>query len=371
MLLVLSNMEDKLKNSFATITDPRIERHKKHSLTDIISLTIIASICGIESWESIEDFGKSRIELLKTILELENGIPSHDTIERLFKRIESKEFEKSFMNWTDHIRVKTQGQIINFDGKTIRGSKDKSNNKYALQMVSAWCGENNLVLGQIKTQAKINEIAALKELITLMDIEDCLITIDAMGCQKEIVKMIVDKNADYVIAVKENQGNLLKEIKDSFRFLKPNDTHEELTKDHGRIEARKCEIITNLEMIETKQQWEKLTTLIKVSSSRTIGTEQTKEERYYISCQNKEALHFQNAIRKHWSIENSLHWVLDVQFNEDHIRKRKDNAGENMVIVRRIALNKLKQHSFKRFGVNNKRLKAAYDDKFLLQVLKN
>jgi predicted transposase YbfD/YdcC len=364
-------MNHPFERVIADLEDPRIDRCKRHSLEDIIVLTIIAVICGAESWESIADFGESKKEFLKTILELPNGIPSHDTIERLYKRLDSSQFEKCLIAWTNQLRQKKEGQLINMDGKTIRGSRDEGNGKYALHMVSAWCSENELVLGQIKTFAKINEIEAIKQLLDLLDIKGCVISIDAMGCQRDIAAKIVEKSGDYLLAIKDNQLTLKEETEALFNAIAVQSTDKQITKDHGRIEERTCQVIHNLDLLDCKEQWKGLKSIVKINATRTEKEKTTHEIRYYISSQEQTAEYYNAAVRGHWGIENSLHWVLDVQFDEDFSRKRKDNAGENFAIVRRIALNKLKGFKYKRFGVMNKRLKAAWDNEFLLNVLEN
>lgn len=362
-------METEIINILSGIKDPRIERCKKHLLEDIIILTVIAVLCGAEGWETIEEFGKSRKDFLKTILRLPNGIPSHDTLERLFKRLDSNAFEKCFIEWTDRIENKSNGRIISIDGKSVNGSRDSAAGKYAIHMVSAWCGENQLVLGQIRTEAKINEIEAIKELIELIDITGSIITIDAMGCQKDIAQKITNKEADYILAVKDNQKGLHQQVQASFGQLKPDSTNCQQEKNHGRIEDRTCEVIYNMKWLENEDDWTGLKSLVKVTATRTVNNQTSNETRYFISSKKETAAYFNSAVRNHWGIENSLHWVLDVQFNEDRTRKRKENAAENFVIVRRIALNLLKKHPYKRLGVNNRRLKAAWDDVYLKKIL--
>jgi predicted transposase YbfD/YdcC len=364
-------MKKETSSYFSKIHDPRVDRCKAHLLEDILLLAIIAVICGCESWETIEEFGKSKKEFLKGYLKMPNGIPSHDTIERLFKRIDSKEFSKSFMAWSDSFRIKGQGEFLNIDGKTLRGSKDEINGKYAIHLVSAWSHQNRLVLGQVKTVGKSNEIAAVKELLTLLDIKGSVITTDAMSCQKDIVRQICDKEADYIIAIKDNQKNLKEAIEFEFKIQSNILQHETLEKNHGRIETRICEVITDITGIENIDSWKNLQTVIKLTSIREIKDTTTKEERLYISSLNQTAEYFNTAIRNHWAIENNLHWVLDVQFNEDHSRKRKDNAAENFAIVRRFALTKITQSPLKRYGVNNRRLIASWNNEYLTEILKN
>ena len=333
---------------FSSIPDPRIERCKFHLLEDIILLSIIAVICGCESWETIEEFGKSKKEFLKGYLKIPNGIPSHDTIERLFKRMESKAFGESFMQWADSMRSKGGGEFLNIDGKTLCGSKDEGSGKYAIHLVSAWSHQNRLVLGQVKTEGKSNEIAAVKELLTLLDIKGAVITADAMSCQKDIVKQICDKEADYIIAIKDNQKNLKEDIEYEFKTQSKISTCETLDKGHGRIETRICQVIENLTELENKECWHNLKSIIKITSERAIKNVTTKEERYYISSLNQTTDYFNLAIGNHWAVENNLHWVLDVQFNEDRSRKRKDNAAENFALVRKFALTGLARTPLKR-----------------------
>ena len=354
---------------FKGIDDPRIERTKLHMLEDIFGLTLIAVVCGSESWELIEEFGKRRHDLLSQLLELPNGIPSHDTIERLFKRVDSKEFEQVFINWTSSLCLTTKGKLISFDGKNIRGSQDEINGKYAIHMVSAWCNDNQMSLGQIKTKAKINEIEAIGELLDLINVEGSILTIDAMGCQKAIAEKIIDKNADYILAVKDNQKSLYDEVIQSFKIQSLHDVDEYITKDHGRIETRKCSVITDLKWIDEAPKWKGLKSIIKIDSQRETGNKIQNHTRYYISSSLLSAKEFNGHIQSHWGIENSCHWVLDVQFREDESRKRKDEGAANFAIIRRMALNLLKQRKYKRFGTNNKRLIAAMDDDFLFSVL--
>jgi len=365
-------MKKKTASYFSNIPDPRIDRCKAHLLEDIILLTIIAVICGCESWETIEEFGKSKKEFLREYLQLPNGIPSHDTIERLFKRMNSKAFEKSFMDWSNAKRIKSQGEFLNIDGKTLRGSKDEHSGKYAIHLVSAWSYQNRLVLGQVKTAGKSNEIVAVKELLNLLDIKGAIITADAMSCQKEIVQQICEKKADYIIAIKDNQKNLKEAIEFEFKIQSKILRHETIEKNHGRIETRICEVIKDLREIENTESWVNLKTIIKITSQREIKNMMSKkEERFYITSLDQPAEYFNTAIRNHWAVENNLHWMLDVQFNEDHSRKRKDNAAENFAIVRRFALTRITQAPLKRYGVNNRRMIASWNNEYLTKILGN
>lgn len=360
-----------LKEYIGDIPDPRLDRRKLHSLVDIVLLVLISVICGCESWETIEEFGKSKKDFLQKYLSLLHGIPSHDTIERLFKRLDSKVFSDILMKWSDSLRTKAVGDIVSIDGKTVCGSKDETNGKYAIHLVSAWCSKNRIVLGQVKTACKTNEIQAVKELLDMLDIEGAVITADAMSCQKEIVKQIVDKKADYIIAVKDNQKNLRQDIAYEFRTHAQIEVHQTMEKEHGRIETRTCQVISQLKELEGKENWSGLTSIIKITAIREIKGKRTEEERFYIASQLGTAEYFNNAVRSHWGIENSLHWTLDVQFNEDKSRKRERNAAENFAIIRRMALQKLTKTPLKRYGVNNRRLIASWNQEYLMEVLKN
>jgi predicted transposase YbfD/YdcC len=357
---------------FRNIPDPRIERCKLHPLESIIALTVISVICGAEGWETIEEFGKSKEEFLKTIIPLPHGIPSHDTLERVFERLNPIKFEEVFMAWCKQIHQKSEGQFISIDGKTIRGSRDTFVGKSAIHLVSAWACENHIVLGHVKVAGKDNEIQAIKELLTLLDLSGSVITIDAMGCQKAIAQQIIEKEADYILAVKGNQEELFIQIINLFEKRIPDNKDEWLDKDHGRIETRTCTIINNLDWIEEeKSQWCSLNTVIKIEAKREVQGKTSTEVRYYISSLKENANYFNKAIRGHWGIENSQHWVLDVGFREDESRKRKGYSDENFAIVRRIALNAIKKEKSTRMGVNNKRLKAGWNDNYLISILKN
>lgn len=361
----------KLQEIFSAIPDPRIDRRKLHPLEDILLLSLIAVICGVESYEGIELFGKSKEDFLKTLMPLPNGIPSHDTIERLMKRLDCRLFEQAFITWTATLAQNTEGRIISIDGKTVRGSRDNEAGKYALHLVSAWCDANQMVLGQIKTDVKANEIKAIPKLLELIDIKGSVITIDAMGCQKEIAEKIIEKEADYILAVKQNQKLLYEQIAGAFAHQKVNHQATKTEGDHGRIEQRQCSVINDLKWIDEGQKWQGIQSIIKVDSSREIKDKITTETRYYISSIKQNAVYFNQAVRTHWGIENSLHWILDVQFREDESRKRKDHSAENFSIIRRMALNKVKNVPLRRLGVNLKRHVAGWDNDFLLKILLN
>lgn len=363
-------MKTSLHQHFEVISDPRIKRNKKHLLIDIIILTIIAVICGAESWDSIEMFGKTKIKFLQNFLKLPNGIPSHDTINRVFSMLNPRRFEQVFVQWTNSLVTNNNGlDCISIDGKTVRRSKDSYHEKSPVHLVNAWSNQNQLVLGQFKTDCKSNEITAIPELLDLLDIEGSIITIDAMGAQTKIADKIVDGGADYILALKGNQKELREEIESIYRVQKPEQTNETVEKGHGRIETRKCNLITDLEFLHGKEKWTNLTSLIEIKSERTINDKTTTEARYYISSLDASAADFNKYIRMHWGVENSLHWTLDMVFREDEQRKRHGKSAQNFALVNKIALNLLKQDRSKG-SLRTKRLRAGWDEQFLLKVLK-
>lgn len=368
-----------IRKHFSKVKDPRIDRTKRHKLLDMILIAICGVICGADSWVDIELFGKSKLEWLKTILTLPNGIPSHDTFGRVFAIINPEEFEKSFMEWVQAINELTQGQVIAIDGKQLRGSQDSENGKGAIYMVSAWATENELVLGQRKVDDKSNEITAIPKLLRLLEIAGCIVTIDAIGTQTKITKTIVEQAGDYLLAVKENQGNLYEDIHDLFEDDRrynfegaPYDYAKSVNKDHGRIEIRQCWAISApeyLAQIRDRDRWHGLNSLAMIVSERRIGEESEIQTRYFITSLDSQAEKILKVKRSHWGIENRLHWVLDIAFDEDRSRVRKDNAPQNFAVLRHIAVNLLKQEHTVKAGIKAKRLKCGWDADYLLKVL--
>jgi predicted transposase YbfD/YdcC len=365
---------------FKDIKDPRINRKKLYPLEEIFLVTISAVICGAEGWSDLELYGRKKLEYFRTILPFKNGIPTDDTFRRLFRVLEPKVFQEKFIAWVESLQ-ENNPKFVAVDGKTLRRSYDKGDNKAALHMISAWSSEQGIVLGQLKTEDKSNEITAIPELLELLSIKSSIVTIDAMGCQKKIVEKIVSKEADYVISVKENQKSLHNEITKFFNRHKALGykgrgyefaAYEETDKGHNRIELRKCIVIDQISWMENQEYWKNLKSIVMVESTRIVNNKTSHETRYYISSLPANAELILKAVRSHWSIENSLHWVLDVTFNEDQSRIRKGNAPQNIAIIKHIALNLLKsaKTNFKRVSVKALRKAAGWDNHTLFNVLK-
>ena len=368
-----------IMDHFADLKDPRIERSKRHQLLDIIAIAICAVICGADSWVHVELFGRSKEEWFRTFLKLPNGIPSHDTFGDVFARLDSEQFQRCFMQWSQAVADLMPGEVVAIDGKTARRSHDQRAGKAAIHLVSAWASANTLTLGQVKTEEKSNEITAIPQLLELLELKGCIVTIDAMGCQKEIAQGILDREADYVLAVKENQGRLYADVRDLFEGAEafgfqgvPYGYAATLGKDHGRIEQRECWVINDplsLDYLSTGQEWPSLRSVVKVVCHRHTGEGTTVQPRYYISSLKASAEELLAAVRAHWSIENSLHWSLDVTFREDQCRVRKDQGPQNLAILRQIAHNLLKRETTLKVGIQGKRLQAGWREDYLLKVL--
>lgn len=342
--------------------------NRRHELLDIVAISIAAVICGADSWEEIEQYGKIKQKWLSTFLSLPNGIPSHDTFNRVMSSLAPEEFERCFSNWVSHLVVPT-GEVVSIDGKTICGAKVSG--KSPIHMVSAWASQSNMVLGQVRVDEKSNEITAIPNLIANLAIEGAIITIDAMGCQKEIAKEIVGRKADYVLALKDNQADLLEEVIDEFRFSKTEDSSVDLDYGHGRIETRVCSIIRNFDLVESHTKWKGLKSIIRIEATRDFkGTQRIEKSiRYYISSLDKSAEEIQKIVRSHWAIENKLHWTLDVAFGEDLNRKRALFASQNFSAINKIALNLAKNEKTCKLGIKSKRKIAGWDENYLLKIL--
>jgi predicted transposase YbfD/YdcC len=368
-----------ISNHFASLEDPRIDRTKLHQLLDIIVIAICAITCGADDWVEVELFGNAKHSWLRTFLALPNGIPSHDTFGRVFARLNAEQFQQCFLAWIQAVSEVTHGQVIAIDGKVLRGSCHRMLGKAGIDMVSAWATANQLVLGQVKVDDKSNEITAIPKLLQVLEVAGCIVTIDAIGCQTEIAEAIIDLNADYVLAVKENQGHLHEDITGLFDAAQevkfkdvPHDYAKTTDKGHGRLEMRQCWTISDAALVNyvrNRAGWRNLRTIVKVVAERRTNGETTIDERYFISSLDGDAKRLLQAVRSHWGIENSLHWVLDIAFNEDHHRVRKDNGPANFAVLRHIALNLLKQDKSVKAGIKAKRLKAGWDEPYLLKVL--
>jgi predicted transposase YbfD/YdcC len=327
----------------------------------------------------MEEFGQDKEGWFASFLELENGIPSHDTFRRVFILLERGELKEVFIEWVSEVVSFSKGVLVNLDGKNLRRSKEPLKGKKALNVVSAWVAEQSIVLGQLKCAEQFNEIRAIPELLKILDLEGSLVTIDAIGCQQEIVKQICQKGADYVIAVKENQGNLHWDIKEyldwaerrGFAEIPLDYAESEWEKDHWRIEQRRCWVSEEIGWLKTKEEWKNLRSIVMVEAYReVIGGEPTVERRYFISSLGANAGQLLKVVRGHWAIENSLHWCLDIGFREDDCRVREAKSAENLATLRHIGLNLLKQETSCRLGIKSKRKKAGWNNDYLLKVLK-
>lgn len=365
-------MSNKIISIFSKIEDNRRVLSNNYDLNSILVSAMISVISGADTWNDIEDYCVEKAEWLSTFLNFENGIPSHDTYNRVISNIDPLKMENCFREWV-HTLIEGKGiqGVINFDGKTIKGAKSHGI-KSPIHMVSAWSCQSNIVLGQLRVNEKSNEITAIPKLIDLLDIKNCIITIDAMGCQTDIADKIIEKKADYVLAVKGNQAILLEEIEDEFRFSKNIRYSETIDLDHGRIETRKCSVINEFQHVESQDKWRDLKSIIKIESTREFKNSEKEIQhftRYYISSSEGSADFFQQVIRSHWSIENKLHWTLDVAFSEDMSRKRTENAAQNFSLITKIALNILKNDNSSKLGIKSKRLKAGWSNSYLEKIL--
>ncbi len=369
-----------LEECFRDLPDPRVQGRCDHKLIDVIMIAVCGVICGAESWTGVETFGKAKQTWLKQFLELPNGIPTHDTFGRVFASLNAEAFQQGFSRWVEAVFRVTQGQVIAIDGKTLRRSHNRTIGKEAIHMVSAWASANGLVLGQRKVEAKSNEITAIPELLRLLDVSGCLVTIDAMGCQTKIAQAIRDAKADYVLRVKDNQASLHQDLEDWFEYGDQQhfaqmsmDYAETLNKNNGRIEIRRCWAITDpvaFEYIRHYEGWCDLQTLVRIQRECRLKGITTHETAYYISSLPNQAARHLDATRHHWAIENSFHWVLDVTFREDDSRIRLGDSPQNMALLPHIALNILKRDPSKA-TLKQKRFRAGLDETFLLHLLTN
>ena len=371
-----------ISEHFGTLTDPRVERSKDHLLVDIITIALCGVICGADGWVAIETFGREKIAWLRTFLSLPGGIPSHDTFGRVFARVNPEEFRRCFLSWVRAGVGDPGDQVVAIDGKTLRRSHDRGAGKEALHLVSAWATESGLVVAQVATDAKSNEITAIPVLLRLLALAGSTVTIDAMGCQTAIARQIVEQGADYVLALKDNHEHLHDRARLAFLDVdRASGTtlplaevvpHTTVAKDHGRIERRRCRAIGDpdyLAYLDPDHAWPNLHSVVCIESTRRIGDAVSTEARHYLSSLPADAPLLQRVIRSHWGVENRLHWVLDLAFREDESRVRADHAPQNLAVIRHLALNLLRRDPTRRIGLKNSRFKAALDDAYLRSIL--
>lgn len=370
---------------FKNLPDPRVNRTKHHDLIDLLLIAICTLLCGGESFNDMEDFGHAKHEWFKTFLGLRHGIPSHDTFNRLFAALDPQQFLDCFLSWTQSLRQAVAQEIVALDGKALRRALNQEESvKY---VVSAWAESNGLVLGQLKVADKSNEITALPALLRVLELCGCIVTVDAMGCQKQIAKEIIEADADYVLALKGNQETVHEEVKTFLdelvaeqsasrpRGAKPSAAAaklgvlETVEKDHGRLETRCYYQSGELDWFADRPKWEGLRSVGMVQSLREVRGQRTVERRYYLSSLPLGVETFARAVRGHWGVENKLHWVLDVCFREDQSRARTGFAAENLATLRRLALNLLKREKTKKRGLKGKQLNAGWDHAYLLRLL--
>ena len=362
----------------ATLTDPRCPDapNSRHPLMDILLIAVCAVMCGAEGWEDIEEYGTAHAKWFADILDLPHGIPGHDTFRRVVSRRDPEALTRCFSAWTEALREASGGDIVSIDGKTLRHSCDRATGPAAIHMVRAWASANRLVLGPLKVEEKSNAITAIPKLLTMLDMAGAIVTIDAMGCQKEIAKVITEQEADDVLALKENHPTLSEDVTQFFDEAKAtafaaitHEYHETVDGDHGRIETRRYWITSAIESLGAKPSWAKLQSIGMVESCREVGEKVQIETRYFLTSLPAQGVRFSQAVRQHWGIEHALHWVLDVSFHEDACRIRKDKGAQTFSVLRHIAVNLLRRERRHKRGIKARRKRAGWDQDYLLQVL--
>ena len=371
-------MHKGLIEHFETLPDPRVDRTKRYPLNEIILLIISGTVSGCDGWKSLKDFGEAKLEWLRKFLPYNEGIPVDDTLARVMRKLDTKAFQTCFIRWVKSVSDATSGDVVAIDGKTLRRSHNRRDDVAAIHMVSAWSSENGLVLGQEKTAEKSNEITAIPKLLDVLELKGCIVTIDAMGCQTAIAEKIIKKKADYVLALKGNQGNLHSEVMDYFETALTedfkqvqHDYFEEYDAGHGRVEYRQCWAITaSADSFPSFKKWPNLKSLIMIKSRRELRDHITEDTRFYIASIEPAAKKTLNAVRQHWGIENQLHWTLDMTFREDESRIRTEASPENFAIMRHIALNLIKSDISRKASVKRKRFMAALEDDFREAIIR-
>ncbi len=358
------------------LPDPRVRRTRRHALVDILVITLCGVICGADDWVAIARFGRAKRKWVRSFLALPHGIPSHDTFGRVFAALDPEAFKSAFLAWVQTVADLLPGDVIAIDGKTLRHTFDTAADKAAIHMVRAWASAHGLCLGQIKTDATSNDITAIPKLLEVLALADRIVTIDAMGCQKDIARAIHAKGGDYVLSLKGNHGLLHDDVQTFFDDARAHDFHgvvhstvETVDGDHGRIEVRRVWATEAIGWLTDRDRWPGLRTLVLVEAERTVRDHTTREGRLFISSLPADAARLATVIRSHWAIENSLHWVLDVAMNQDATRIRKDHAPDHLAVLHHIALNLLKQDRTEKLGIKNKRLAAGWDHDYLLRVI--
>ena len=389
------SIQESFLHIFADLPDPRVDRTRDHALLDILFCSLCAVLCGAEEGTAIADFARARLDWLRQYVPLRNGVPSHDTFSRVLSRLSAEHFASCFSAWMSLIYERSGREVIALDGKTLRRSFDTATGKAAIHMVSAWGSANGLVLGQVKVDDKSNEITAVPQLLALLDLQGCIVTLDAMGTQRAIAKQIIEQGGDYVLPVKGNQPELQADVAaffeqawadrvlDAEAQVLPHTFHQTTDAEHrpptpntgawrcAGVEVRRCWACPVTAQITSAERWEGIQSIALIESERTIKGGTTTDRRYFLSSLPPAARQVMHAVRAHWGIENSLHWVLDVTFREDASRVRKDNAPQNMTTLRHMALNILKCNTTRKASLKRKRQMAAWELAFLTELIQN
>jgi predicted transposase YbfD/YdcC len=361
---------------FDHLDDPRRNQGKRHRLDHLLVMALCAVVAGADGWDDIATFAQAKADWLEERLDLKHGTPSGDTVRRVFAALCPEAFARGFVRWIEALAQKTAGEVIAIDGKTLRRSYEKDDPKAALHMISAWASEQHLVLAQEKVSDKSNEITAIPALLEVLDLEGCIVTLDAMGTQTQIAAQIREEGADYVLALKGNQGTLHRDVRSYFEEGRQRHWHampvayaETCDLGHGRREVRRLWISTDTQWLPKAATWVDLSSIVMIEHERHTQSGMSREQRFYISSLEVEPHEMLRIIRAHWGIENQVHWVLDVVFREDENRIRRDHGGQNMAVLRQLALNLLRKDETKRLSLRMKRKRAGWDDAFLADVV--